>query len=521
MYLKLFPKKAFHIGLSLSCIFGYGHAAVIYTDIIPDQVAGGGFASYFLDLNNDSTMEFSIWQITAGNGVSMVSPSGAQVYGLTQANHDPYALGDSALIDGNLSQWHDNTGGHMIMAPGGTGDWNGVTDKYLGLRFKIGNDWHYGWARLDVVGGGTEFTIKDYAYEDIPNKEIYTPSTPQATPSADPAMITNVADVGDNKNGTDLEISFNKAVDETTVKEYRILVVRTAFAGSFDQAAAESTANYKAVTPNNNNVTLTLDATSKDVNNANVNNDISYTLFVLSMADTTKVVLNTLSDPSDTITLRTLVAADTSFNILAEDVSDNEDASDLQVTFNRAPDESGVGEYRIMFMKTFEANQFNLSQAEAVSSANYTSIDPTVNPSVDPIVTVLASDATDAGGNALVLGEAYKVFVMNVADGNQANLNSLSGPSNEVTLMTQSSAVSENIEESPFVYSVEKSIYINRADAHDAARITVSDYSGKVLLSQAGTTGYTRIDAREFPAGIYLVSIHSPVEFRTYKVVLH
>ena len=40
----------------------------------------------------------------------------------------------------------------------------GVTDKYLGLRFKIGTNTHYGWIRLDVDITTANWKIKDYAY---------------------------------------------------------------------------------------------------------------------------------------------------------------------------------------------------------------------------------------------------------------------------------------------------------------------------------------------------------------------
>ena len=44
------------------------------------------------------------------------------------------------------------------------GNWLGVTDKYIPLRFMIGGANHYGWARFDVVSSADQFTIKDYAY---------------------------------------------------------------------------------------------------------------------------------------------------------------------------------------------------------------------------------------------------------------------------------------------------------------------------------------------------------------------
>ena len=52
------------------------------------------------------------------------------------------------------------------------GPWQQLTDSYLGLRFQIGSQQHYGWARLDVDIVFPYFTIKDYAYEATPNTSI-------------------------------------------------------------------------------------------------------------------------------------------------------------------------------------------------------------------------------------------------------------------------------------------------------------------------------------------------------------
>jgi hypothetical protein len=53
------------------------------------------------------------------------------------------------------------------------GPWYFVTNRYLGLKFKIGGKTHYGWARLNVGGfGSLVATITGYAYETIPNKPI-------------------------------------------------------------------------------------------------------------------------------------------------------------------------------------------------------------------------------------------------------------------------------------------------------------------------------------------------------------
>jgi len=54
----------------------------------------------------------------------------------------------------------------------------GVKDRYLGLKFKIGSRFHYGWARMTVRtiidGYNSNFTavLTGYAYETVPGKPI-------------------------------------------------------------------------------------------------------------------------------------------------------------------------------------------------------------------------------------------------------------------------------------------------------------------------------------------------------------
>jgi hypothetical protein len=45
-------------------------------------------------------------------------------------------------------------------------------DKYLGLRFEIAGQIHFGWARIEVGTTAGDWLIKDYAYHDTPNAPI-------------------------------------------------------------------------------------------------------------------------------------------------------------------------------------------------------------------------------------------------------------------------------------------------------------------------------------------------------------
>jgi hypothetical protein len=57
-----------------------------------------------------------------------------------------------------------------------TGQFLGTTGKYLGLRFKIGGNTHYGWVQVDVDNYASQVTINELAYEDFPGVGVLTGS---------------------------------------------------------------------------------------------------------------------------------------------------------------------------------------------------------------------------------------------------------------------------------------------------------------------------------------------------------
>jgi len=52
------------------------------------------------------------------------------------------------------------------------GRWIGKKDKYLGLKFLIGNVYHYGWLRISHTEGEEKLAIIDYAYNREAGKAI-------------------------------------------------------------------------------------------------------------------------------------------------------------------------------------------------------------------------------------------------------------------------------------------------------------------------------------------------------------
>jgi len=63
----------------------------------------------------------------------------------------------------------------------------GVKNRYLGFKFKIGSQFHFGWARVTVTTTATHgfsAILTGYAYETIPNKAIHAGATSDAPQAA-------------------------------------------------------------------------------------------------------------------------------------------------------------------------------------------------------------------------------------------------------------------------------------------------------------------------------------------------
>jgi hypothetical protein len=143
-------------------------AQIIYTDI-PDETPN---ATYPLDLNNDSIVDFIIQFGGSGSSIGVIcSPQNNNAYAgnFVGGVHLPWALSASNNICDTLSTWYDaNNPGTMGMGVN-IGYWPSATNKYLALKLILGTNTYYGWARFDLLAISSSFTIKDYAYESTPN----------------------------------------------------------------------------------------------------------------------------------------------------------------------------------------------------------------------------------------------------------------------------------------------------------------------------------------------------------------
>ena len=171
-------------------------AQIVYTDVDPDMVVHGNFeaadwhdatawARYQIDLDDDGNTDYTM-RILSGiqHGVGNLDPAGDNQYVNNPANPFATPIEKGVEIGAASQEWK----GLLVYPNGynylgttttfgktleqGGGGFTGKTDKYVGLKFKIGSQTHYGWARLDTRNDSRQYTLKDFAYESTPDKSI-------------------------------------------------------------------------------------------------------------------------------------------------------------------------------------------------------------------------------------------------------------------------------------------------------------------------------------------------------------
>ncbi len=192
--------------------FPVAQAQVVYTDVNPDRTFNTGGAVYHLDLNNDGINDFNISYTTQTkstthcgthtNSYIRIMPLNQNEVSGDDSNNVP-AVESNVIINSTAFTWKDTTNEVLasqswspckygcydlhfcvwVALPSYHGNWAGAVDKYIPLRLHAGSNTYYGWVRLDVAANRDSFTIKDYAYNLIPNQSILAGETSCTAPT--------------------------------------------------------------------------------------------------------------------------------------------------------------------------------------------------------------------------------------------------------------------------------------------------------------------------------------------------
>ncbi|WNS46471.1 copper amine oxidase N-terminal domain-containing protein [Paenibacillus sp. MMS20-IR301] len=315
------------------------------------------------------------------------------------------------------------------------------------------------------------------------------------------AGISNlsVSDVNDYNDGRDLRVSFTHAADESYISQYRIMVVPTSYYSSFSVSEANNVASayYSAVGTSGSSTSLVLSSSTRDVRGSLIKNGINYRVYVLSVGSGSNSGSNILSPASAEIMLWNDYSLSAVTNLAVSDVNDYNDGRDLKVAFNHAADETYVSQYRIMVVPTSYYSSFSLSDANSVSSGNYTSI----GTSGSVTSQVLASTTRDVRGSLIKNGVSYRVYVVSIGSGTYSGTNVLSASSAVITLLngTSVTAVTDLSVSDVDDYSDGRDLRVAFTHAPDETYITqyrilivpTSYYSSFSLADAINTPYYT------------------------------
>jgi hypothetical protein len=181
-------------GVGMLALARPASAKIVYTPAHIPIVQNKGLVE--LDLNHDGINDFQFSNYTYSERAKR-SPEGFDRFALTvepaqQSNRVRSAESDRTVCAAHLLKGK-TVGPRSPFQPGhsslpmaeGAGDytsfnslgpWLKVKQGYLGLKFVIKGEIHFGWVHIQMAGE-TYPTITGYAYETIPNKPIITGQT--------------------------------------------------------------------------------------------------------------------------------------------------------------------------------------------------------------------------------------------------------------------------------------------------------------------------------------------------------
>jgi len=153
-------------------------AEVVYTPIDQKIFANEQFA---IDLNHDGVTDFTIVnRLHRSNMQLKVLPAFGGYAVLGQYIGWAEAMFPGSTVGVNRPSGRPSFGNNIMASVGSyegynEGSWFNVSDRYLGLAFKIHGKLHYGWARLTTNWNGQlkiETTLTGFAYETEPDIPI-------------------------------------------------------------------------------------------------------------------------------------------------------------------------------------------------------------------------------------------------------------------------------------------------------------------------------------------------------------
>ncbi len=163
-------------GVAMLAVSPSAEAKVVYT---PTHIDVNNTS---IDLNNDGTADFMLgFHALSKDDVLAVNPLVAGNEIMARGSEAVAGIFGQPVGPGGKFAATGGSYGWLFMADAGSysvtwffGPWANATNRYLGFKFLINGEVHYGWARLTVPDyiHGKPAVLTGYAYETEPNTKI-------------------------------------------------------------------------------------------------------------------------------------------------------------------------------------------------------------------------------------------------------------------------------------------------------------------------------------------------------------
>ena len=354
---------------------------VVYENIDPDIFMDEPFEQH-VDFNDDGQVDisFRVWQTSESTysyyaGWSFFS----RVLYVSAYNFD--AVVGSAVFPDNFNIkklqigdeidatnfWNDaeSVGIDQFISSdngyyGVMGGWIS-SDDFIGVRFQIAGETHYGWVRLAMdnfslsADNFPQVCVLETGYE----LEANTPIT-IAPNAVDIAKNVTIRDVGESGTISDLQVSFDAAHDESAISEYRIFL-HPGYTFPLETAAGLSSRSsefYQSVTPGLAHYDVTL-TSFKDLFGAVLHDNVYYTPIILSVPNGTGAPEYNISLPGNREDARIESAAYVNY-VYGSQVDYSYTAADFKATFGIDYGLEFTDHYRVYILDNTEVTMEEL-----------------------------------------------------------------------------------------------------------------------------------------------------------------
>ena len=197
---KSLQKKLKGYSLTAGAMIAAGvsaNAQVQYSGVINHSMVT--FDTYNIDLDGDGVDDFAMQLNTSSSGSfsgdidRLVSNNNWMGTGFASALSSGVAV-NSAVADWDTNDTPWDLGYYSQAGSAIYGPFPGAGDKFIGVKFDISGETHYGWIRVNLAADAQSMTVVDWAYESTAGLQIFTGATEGTAPGCSNISTSNITD---------------------------------------------------------------------------------------------------------------------------------------------------------------------------------------------------------------------------------------------------------------------------------------------------------------------------------------